>query len=122
MEAKNSKRELKCKSGSVRTTVIDPGFGYMEIKEPDDGTYAPDFSEIAAVAEKEKKAQAMERKDHVFLHDLGKEFQLDRSNLRKFVIRHKISTTKLRHPSLRQMCLAITKKDAKRLMELKFGG
>ncbi len=122
METENSKRELKCKRGSVRTTIIDPGFGYMEIKEPDCGEYTPDLSEISAIVDDKKKAQAKELKDHVFLNDIAVEFQLDRSNLRKFALRHKIDMCKIVHPKQHQPSLALTKKNAKRLMELKFGG
>ena len=122
METENSKRKLKCKGGGVRETVIDKGFGYIDFKEPIDKNYAPDLSELSAIVKDKKEAQAMERKDHVFLNDIATEFQLDRSNLRKFALRHKIPMCKIVHPTQYQPCLAFTKKDAKRLMELKFGG
>ena len=122
METENSKRKLKCKGGGVRETVINAGFGYMDLKEPDVGEYSPDLSEITAAVANAKSKQRQMQKDYIFLHDIGKEFRWDRSNLRKFTLRHDIPTTKLKHPKLRQQCLAITKKDAKRLMELKFGG
>jgi hypothetical protein len=122
METKNSKRELKCKGGGTRETIIDKGFGYINFKEPDDGTYTPDLSELSAIVKDQKKAQAIERKDHVFLNDIATEFQLDRSNLRRFAIKHKIPMCKIAHPIQYQPCLAFTKKDAKRLIKLKFGG
>ena len=122
MEAKNSKRELKCKSGGVRVTTIDPGFGYIDLGAVEEQEYTPDLSEIAAMVKDKKKAQAKEVKDHVFLNDIATEFQLDRSNLRKFALRHKIDMCKIVHPKQYQPCLAFTKKNAKRLMELKFGG
>jgi hypothetical protein len=122
METENSKRKLKCKGGGVRETIVNKGFGYIDFGEMEEQEYTPDMSEITvAVANAKSKLQQMQ-KDYVFLHDIGKEFKWDRSNLRKFTLRHNISTIKFRHPELRQQCLAITKKDAKRLMELKFGG
>ena len=121
METKNSKRELKCKGGGVRETVVDKGFGYIDTEWPESG-YTPDLSEIAAMVKDKKKAQAKEVKEHVFLNDIATEFQLDRSNLRKFALRHKIDMCKIVHPRQYQPCLAFTKKDAKRLIELKFGG
>ena len=122
METKNSKRELKCKGGGVRETVIDPGFGYIDLGKVEEQKYTPDLSELSAIVKDGKKAQAIERKDHVFLNDIATEFQLDRSNLRKFALRHKIPMCKIIHPTQYQPCLAFTKKNAKRLMELKFGG
>lgn len=120
METKNSKRELKCKGGGIRETIVDAGFGYYDSGEQEE--YTPDLSELHDIVEERKKAQTIERKDHVFLIDIAAKFQLDRSNLRRFAIKHKISMCKIVHPIQYQPCLAFTKKDAKRLMKLKFGG
>ena len=122
VETKNLKREIKCRGGSQTVKVLDVDFGYLDQQERQVSKYAQDLHEIIELGKAEEKQLKAKIDSYIFLHDIGEEFRIDRSNLRKFVINHGIFIEKLRHPILGQVCGAITKEDAKLLMKLKFGG
>lgn len=60
--------------------------------------------------------------NYIFLVDIQKELRWDRSNMRRFVIRHQIPTKKLLCRDNNRFCLAVTKDNAKKLLKLKFEG
>ena len=122
MEVKNAKRQLKCIGGGQTVKVLDVDFGYLEPRTESTEEYKQDLGEITALGKAMKEKQQKRADSYIFLHDIGKEFKFDRSNLRKFVVKNKIPTEKLKHPKLGQPCLAITKENAELLLKLKFGG
>ncbi len=121
MEAKNTRRKLKCLGGGVTTKVLDVDFGYLPPREEDD--QSANFTEIANLIRKKREAAEKTLDAYVFLNDIADEFRMDYSNMRRFTKSHQILLYKVRNPKHgNQKCCAVTKKDAKKIVDLKFGG
>lgn len=121
MEVKNTHRKLKCIGGGVTTQVLDVEFDYLPPKKEDD--QSANFTEIANLIRKKREVDAKTLDAYVFLNDLADEFRMDYSNMRRFTRSHQIPIHKVRNPRHKnQKCCAVVKEDAKRIVNLKFGG
>ncbi len=121
MEAQNTRRKLKCLGGGVTTQILDVGFDYLPPREEND--QSANFTEIANMIREKRKVAEKTLDAYVFLNDIADEFRMDYSNMRRFTKSHQIPLHKVRNPKHKnQKCCAVTKKDAKKIVDLKFGG
>ena len=121
METKNTRRKLKCLGGGITTKVLDVDFEYLPPREEND--QSADFTEIANLINEKRKIAVKALDAYVFLNDIADEFRMDYTNMRRFTKSHQIPIHKVRNPKHRnQKCCAVLKEDAKKIVDLTFGG
>ncbi len=121
MEAKNTHRKLKCLGGGVTTQILDVEFDYLPPKKEED--QSANFTEIANLIRKKRKVAEKTLDAYIFLNDIADEFSIDYSNMRRFARLNRIPIHKVTNPKHRnQKCCAVVKEDAKKIVDLKFGG
>lgn len=119
MEIKNTRRKLKCLGGGITTQILDVDFDYLPPQVEADQS----LSEIAKLIKDKRKVAKKALDAYVFLNDIADEFRMDYANMRRFTKSHQIPIHKVRNPRHKnQKCCAVIKEDAKKLVELKFGG